>query len=327
MLRRCLFVLFLSLYLLSGSAAADETVHVLVLPFEINASQDLSYLGQDIPKTIQEFLQTEGAVFVAMDQQAPDTVAETVSNIRAIRKMGLSAGADSVIWGSMTRIGNNISLDINMVESVGTTPAISVFEAGIGMENMRTVVKNAAEKLARHLFRQELISQVEVAGNKRIEADAIQRVIRVKPGDVLRAGDISRDMKNIYKMGYFEDIRVESQDVDGGKIIIFRVAEKPTIRRISFSGNSVFKDEKLRENLSISTGSILNIFTVKSNVEQLEAMYKEKNYHNVKITYTAHDRDNNQADIEFTIEEGKKIKIKKSSFKGTKPLPTRNSRN
>ena len=318
MLRRCLFVLFFSLYLLAGSAAAEETIHVLVLPFEINASQDLSYLRQDIPKTIQEYLQPEGAVFVALDQKASDTFTEKISDIQAIRKMGLSAGADSVIWGSMTRIGNNISLDINMVESVGSTPPISVFEAGTGMENMRTVVKNAAEKLARHLFRRELVTQVQVTGNKRIEADAIQRVIRVKPGDVLRAGDISRDMKNIYKMGYFEDIRVESQEADGGKIIIFRVAEKPTVRRISFSGNRVFKDEKLRENLSISTGSILNIFTVKSNVEQLELMYKEKNYHNVKITYTAHDRDNNQADIEFTIDEGEKIKIKKIAFQGNK---------
>ena len=318
MLRRCLFVLFFSLYLLAGSAAAEETIHVLVLPFEINASQDLSYLRQDIPKTIQEYLQPEGAVFVALDQKASDTFTEKISDIQAIREMGLSAGADSVIWGSMTRIGNNISLDINMVESVGSTPPISVFEAGTGMENMRTVVKNAAEKLARHLFRRELVTQVQVTGNKRIEADAIQRVIRVKPGDVLRAGDISRDMKNIYKMGYFEDIRVESQEADGGKIIIFRVAEKPTVRRISFSGNRVFKDEKLRENLSISTGSILNIFTVKSNVEQLELMYKEKNYHNVKITYTAHDRDNNQADIEFTIDEGEKIKIKKIAFQGNK---------
>jgi outer membrane protein insertion porin family len=311
-------VLFLSLCLLAGPAAADETVRVLVLPFEIHASQDLSYLSRDIPKTIQEYLQPEGAVFLEMDPETAAAVAAKVPDIPAVRKIGLSAEADSVIWGSMTRIGDNISLDINMVESVGGTPAISVFEAGTGMENMRTVVKNAAGKLARHLFRQELITRVQVAGNKRIEADAIQRAIRVKPGDVLRAGDISRDMNAIYKMGYFEDIRVESREDDGGKIVVFNVTEKPTIRRISFSGNRVLKDKDLRENLSISTGSILNIFTIKSNIDQLESMYKEKNYHNVKITYTAHDRDNNQADIEFTVDEGEKIKIKEIVFQGNK---------
>jgi outer membrane protein insertion porin family len=119
-------------------------------------------------------------------------------------------------------------------------------------------------------------------------------------------------------MGYFEDIRVESEAGEGGRTIVFHIQEKPTIRRISFSGNQVFKDEKLRENLSISTGSILNIFTVKSNIEQLQVMYKEKNYHNIKIEYTVHEKENNQADIEFILDEGEKIKINAIAFQGNK---------
>ena len=321
MLRRYFAVLFCSLFLVTHAAAAIETVHVLVLPFEINASQSLAYLKGDIPKVIQEHLQTEGAVPVEIDQSQIAAAVNAASDVDALRQIGLNAGADSVIWGSLTRIGNDISLDINMVETVGTKPVFSIFESGTGMENLRAVAKKSAEKLARQLFRRELITGVRVAGNVRIEADAIERVIRVKAGDVLRAGELSKDMKNIYKMGYFEDIRVEAEESEGGKLIVFHVKEKPTIRKISFSGNQVFKDEKLRENLSISTGSILNIFTIKSNIEQLQTMYKEKNYHNIKITYTVHDQDNNQADIEFAIEEGEKIKIKKIAFQGNRTFP------
>ena len=316
MLRRYIPVLFFLLFLVPHTAAAIETVHVLVLPFEIHASESLSYLKKDIPKVILEHLQTEGAVSVEMDKAQPAAVTDITSDVETLKQMGLNAGADSVIWGSMTRIGNSISLDINMVDTVGNEPVFSIYEAGTGMENLRTIAKKSAEKLARQLFRQELITQVRITGNKRIEADAIERVIRVKPGDVLRAGGLSKDMKTIYKMGYFEDIRVEAEESEGGKSIIFHVKEKPTIRKISFSGNEVFKDEKLRENLSVSTGSILNIFTIKSNIEQLQAMYKEKNYHNVKIDYTVFERDNNQADIEFVVKEGGKIKIKGIAFQG-----------
>ncbi len=318
MLRRYLPVLFFSLLFATHSAAAIETMHVLVLPFEIHADQDLSYLEEDIPKVIQEHLQTEGAVIIERETANPAAIPDIASEVTAYRQMGLNAGADSVIWGSLTRIGDSISLDINMVETVGTKPVFSIYEAGTGMENLRTVAKQSAEKLARQLFRRELITQVRVAGNKRIEADAIERVIRVKAGDVLRAGELSKDMKNIYKMGYFEDIRIEAEDSEGGKTIIFQVQEKPTIRRISFSGNQVFDDEKLSENISISTGSILNIFAVKSNIEQLQAMYKEKNYHNIKIDYTVHELENNQANIEFVIEEGEKIRIKTIAFQGNK---------
>lgn len=321
MLRRYFPVLFFSLLLVTHTAAAIETVHVLVLPFEIHASQSLSYLAEDIPKVIQEYLQTEGAVPVEMDKAQSTSALDVTSDVETLKQIGLKAGADSVVWGSMTRIGDNISLDINMVETVGTKPVFSIYEAGSGMENLRAVAKKSAEKLARQLFRRELITGIRVTGNKRIEADAIERIIRVKAGDVLRAGELSKDMKNIYKMGYFEDIRVEAEESEGGKTVIFHVKEKPTIRKISFSGNQVFKDEKLRENLTVSTGSILNIFTIKSNIEQLQAMYKEKNYHNIKISYTVHDRDNNQADIEFVIEEGEKIRIKKITFQGNRTFP------
>ncbi|MDX2452251.1 POTRA domain-containing protein, partial [Desulfosarcina sp.] len=219
MLRRYIPVLFFSLFLITHTAAAIETVHVLVLPFEIHASQSLSYLTEDIPKVIKEHLQTEGAVPVEIDQAQAAAALAVTSDVDTLKQFGLNIGADSVIWGSMTRIGNDISLDINMVETVGTKPVFSVYESGSGMENLRAVAKKSAEKLARQLFRRELITGVRVTGNKRIEADAIERVIRVKTGDVLRAGELSKDLKNIYKMGYFEDIRVEAEESEGGKLI------------------------------------------------------------------------------------------------------------
>ncbi|WP_419663914.1 outer membrane protein assembly factor BamA [Desulfosarcina variabilis] len=318
MLRRYTVILsILYFVVLQGTAtAALSTVRVLVLPFTIHADQDLSYLKTDIPKVIGEHLESEGAVLLEINDAQKNEVATQSSNVDALRQMGLDVGADSVIWGSMTRIGNHISLDTNLVETMGGKPVQSVYEAATGMESLRMVTQKTAEKLARQLFHRELITHVRIEGNRRIESDAIERVIRTKAGDILRVGELSNDLKNIHKMGYFDDIRVEAEDTDGGKAIVFHVKEKPTIRRISFSGNQVFKDEELRENMTISTGSILNIFTIKSNIEQLQIMYKEKNYHNIKISYAVHDLENNQADIEFVIEEGEKIKIKTITFQG-----------
>ncbi len=317
MLMRTLWLLLCGMLLCPLSAAALETVRVLVLPFEIHTQgRDLSYLSQDIPKVVGEYLQAEGAEIVGPKTTDLETLSTLTDDAATLQQAGRQAGADNVIWGSMTRLGNSISLDINMVDTADAEPVFSIYEAGTGMENLRQVVKKASEKLARQLFGQEVITQVRITGNKRIESDAIERVIRVKAGDVLRVSDLSTDVKNIYKMGYFEDIRVEAEQSDGGKTVIFHVTEKATIREISFSGNKVFKDDKLRENLTISTGSILNIFTIKSNIEQLQALYKEKNFHNAKIDFTIENRDNNQADIQFEIEEGQKIKIKEIAFEG-----------
>ena len=43
---------------------------------------------------------------------------------------------------------------------------------------------------------------------------------------------------------------------------------------------------------------------------RIEELYKEKNYHNIKITYAVKPSANNQADIEFDIDEGEKVRIR-----------------
>ena len=316
MLRRYFALLFVFQMMVVHAATAEQTVNVLVLPFDIHASQDLSYLKQEIPKFIQTYLSEEGATIVPGDDVTLPPTGVSAMDVPALQQAGIAAGADFVIYGSLTRIGDNISLDTRMVSSMNNDPAVVVYEVARGMENLRGIVKKSVEQLSLQLFRREIITAVRVTGNRRIETDAIERMIHVKPGDILRAADIAKDVKRIYKMGYFEDIRVESEDDGDGKAIIFKVTEKPTIRRISFSGNQVFDADKLRENLTISTGSILNISTLNANIDQLEAMYKEKNYHNVKITYTVKEQENNQADIDFTIEEGEKVKINKITFIG-----------
>ncbi|MDA3897432.1 MAG: outer membrane protein assembly factor BamA [Desulfobacteraceae bacterium] len=161
-----------------------------------------------------------------------------------------------------------------------------------------------------------LIMQIEVQNNQRIEEDAILRVTRAKAGDVYNKSILSEDLQAIYKMGWFDDVRVEVEESIDGNTVIFIVKEKPTIREINFSGNVVIDDEELKENVDISSGSILNIFNVRRNIKIIESLYKDKNYHNVNVTYNIDPLENSQANLEFEIEEGDKVRIKTITFDG-----------
>jgi len=162
------------------------------------------------------------------------------------------------------------------------------------------------------------VKDVQVKGNQRIEDDAILRVVETRPGDSYDEKQLSRDLEAIFSMGYFDDIRVETETQPDGKIVIFKVKEKPTIRQIEISGNQIYEDSKIKENIDITTGSILNIFRIKRNIKQIETLYKEKNYHNVRVTYTVEELAHNQANLEFQIEEGKKLRIREIRLAGNK---------
>jgi len=122
-----------------------------------------------------------------------------------------------------------------------------------------------------------LIMGVEVQNNQRIEEDAILRVTRAKVGDIYNKPMLSEDLQSIYNMGWFDDVRVEVEKSQDGNSVIFIVKEKPTIREINYSGNVVYDDDELKENIDISSGSILNIFTIRRNIKIIESLYKEKN--------------------------------------------------
>ncbi|TES88009.1 MAG: outer membrane protein assembly factor BamA [Desulfobacteraceae bacterium] len=324
MVRTLSLLIIAILCFLPSKAYPLETVQVVVLPFEIHAIKDLSYMQAEISEVIKRDLKEEGADILESGIVSGFVWREITETIEGIRKFGVNNGADYVIWGSLTWIGQKFSLDAKMIESFGEgLPGVFIKE-GRGIENLLGIVKQLARDISMKLFKREKIAKVLVTGNKRIEADAIKKIIKTKPGDVYLAKSLSQDLKAVYSMGYFEDIRIEAEQGPQGKVIIFNVKEKPTIRIIRFKGNKVYDDDKIKENISIRTGSILNIFKVRSNIKRIEELYKEKNYHNVTVTYKIHQLEHNQADLEFYIQEGEKILIKHIIFEGNSAYTDKN---
>jgi outer membrane protein insertion porin family len=317
MIKRAWLILFLLACLLTDVAVAQQTVRVIVLPFKIHAQEELSYLQAQIPQAIKTQLEQEGAKVLVIDQASLESRNMQADNLKDIREIGLQIGTDYVVWGSLTWLGQNFSLDAKLL-SPAEGEKTQVFSAeGEGVENLPGTLTILVNELGLKLFKREKITEVRIKGNNRIEVDAIRRVLTIKPGDVLNPKDISDETKSVYKMGYFDDIRIEAQTVPEGKIITIVVTEKPTVRSILVDGNTwVYDDDEIKEEITLRKGSILNINIIQNDMRRIEELYKEKNFHNVKVSFKVYPKKNNQADIEYVIDEGDKFQIKKITFVG-----------
>ena len=310
-------IILVTLWLLPLSAgAAQKSISVLVLPFEINAAADASYLAAEIPTVIGKHLESEGAAVLPLPQEFLTPARPSGWSYEQIRRVGMQAGADAVLSGSLTLIGQQFSLDVRMFDIFQTQPPRVFATAGQGLENLPIKVKELAEDIVLVLFDRKKIAEIRIAGNQRIEAEAISRLIKSNAGDIYSVKSLSDDLKAVFAMGYFDDVRIEAEDGPQGKTIVFRVQEKRTVRRLRVEGNRIYEDEEILENLTIKTGSILNIYQIQNNLKRIEELYKEKNYHNVRLDYEIVERQNNQADIKFTVEEGDKVLIKNIIFIG-----------
>lgn len=313
-----LLLLVLS-YPFEAVTANEKGPVVLVLPFRINADQNLAYLGDQIATVLAGQLEKEGAKTITLhEMERTESPAAAGDDRNSIREKAQRYDADRAVWGSFTLIGNDFSLDAQLMEvDVDATPD-RFFSQGRNLENLITVTNDLAGQIGLKLFRRRLVIDVQIEGQQRIESDAILRVVKTKPGSVYKPAALSDDLRAIYAMGYFDDVRAETITAGEGKRVFFYVQEKPTIRHVKLKGHSFIEEEDITENLTISTGAILNIYKIRSNIDQIESLYKEKNYHKVRVDYELKTLDNNQADLTFLIDEGPKLYVTDITFEGNR---------
>lgn len=167
------------------------------------------------------------------------------------------------------------------------------------------------------------VTAIEVQGVRRIEPGAIRQKISQKVGEPLSGEKIASDIKKIYEMGYFDDVKAETEFFEGGVKVIFIVKEKPTIVKVAFEGNKEFDDEKLKEKITIVPGAIADVTLIQDNVAALRSFYESEGYWRVKIVPVVRKITENESSLTFVIEEGSKVRIRDIIIEGNSALSDR----
>lgn len=117
------------------------------------------------------------------------------------------------------------------------------------------------------------ITAVTVEGNKSVPVNEILSQVNSKIGDPLSQRQVSRDVQAIYDLGYFTDVKVETEAEPGGVKIIYRVFENPVVKSIQISGNSIVPTATLMGMMQTREGQILNTKTLYADVSVINRYY------------------------------------------------------
>jgi len=167
------------------------------------------------------------------------------------------------------------------------------------------------------------VEDVRVSNNRRVPQDTIKYQLQTKAGDRLNMDVIRADVKRLYAQGHFDDICVEEEDGKTGKIIIFWVKEKKTIRSVKYEGlNSITNSEvleKLRDKkATISQESTYDPSKIKKAETIIKMMLAEKGHQDATIEATTEDIPPNSVAVTFKVTEGPKVRIEKINIAGNK---------
>lgn len=160
------------------------------------------------------------------------------------------------------------------------------------------------------------VDRVVVEGNQRLEQAAILAVVSAESGSVVSIDEIDKDLAAIFKMGRFESVAAEIVEQGGETLLVYRVEERPLVRKIEFAGNEEIKASKLRPLVSIEVPGIYNPRHAAKSVDAIKAAYVEKGYHAAKIEPDLEVDGQNEATVTFRINEGEKVLIEDIHFEG-----------
>ncbi len=161
-----------------------------------------------------------------------------------------------------------------------------------------------------------LIKSLEIRGNKKIEEETVRGKVKSKIGTLFSQENIQKDIKILYSLGYFDDVRIELEPFEGGIKLIINLKEKPTINSLDFQGNKEFDADKLKENISITPGAIANYSLIMDNIEKIIAFYQSEGYWHVNVFPIIRNISEDSVAVTFQIDEGPKVKIKKITIEG-----------
>lgn len=157
-----------------------------------------------------------------------------------------------------------------------------------------------------------VVSDIQVRGNSRMDADTITSYLTITPGERFNAQDIDDSVKALFATGLFTDVSIYQQ----GRTLVVEVDESGIVNEVFIEGNKRLKDDVLSGIIQTEARSIYSEQRVSSDVERISAAYSRVGREDAIVTYEVVPLANNRVNVVFRIDEGDKTKISQITFVG-----------
>ncbi len=309
--------------------AAENIKKVALFPFEINstAPQGAADLKEMIYQGVAaELLKSKNIRLVERGAVTLATAGKPLNDALAL-EVGKKADAAYTVTGSLTEFGEQISVDVRLIDVREGKVLPGIFVQGRGRQNLGAILARLRMDIMSRIASEQRIARIEFKGNRKIEGSAINQVLKSAAGNIFTDSDLSADIKAIYKMGYFDDVTAEVTDVPEGKAIAFTVVEKPMITEIRVKGNKALKKDEIEGVMTVRNRQTVNPEKLKADTEKIKELYDSKGYYNAEVRYDIEKTSERDVAVVISVVENEKLFIRNITFEGNRTFTTKELKN
>lgn len=312
---------------------------VLVLPYQVNTSGDMQTLQKDLPALITEKITARG-MRVVPAKQARDLLqtrnVETL-DLEQARKLGAAVKAQFVVYGTLNQLGDGFAMDSRVVPMATGAKAQSVSLQKGTMMGLGAAAEELAAAVAGHMASAAQaapasaprgiaqgkapagsLGDVQVRGMKVMDPDVVLMRLSIRKGDSPDAAAINEEVKRIWDMGYFSDVRAS---LEPGNMLVFTVVEKPRIDNIVVEGSGKVDNDDILAAMSTKSGAVLNEKLLAEDIQKVTELYRKEGYYLAEVKHRVDPRPSGAGSVlVLTISEGNKLYIREVKVDGLKEM-------
>jgi outer membrane protein insertion porin family len=172
------------------------------------------------------------------------------------------------------------------------------------------------------------VESVQFRGSRRVPVATMRARIFTQPGDPYDENALRRDFMALYNTGLFEDIILNVEDGETGKIVTFEVRERAIIRSIEYKGmSSVTQSDILdrfkERRVGLTVESRYDPTRIKRAEVVLKELLSERGRQLATVTVDAKTIPPSSMALTFNIDEGPKVKVGRVDFEGNNVISRR----
>ncbi|RLL52893.1 outer membrane protein assembly factor BamA [Mariprofundus sp. EBB-1] len=165
---------------------------------------------------------------------------------------------------------------------------------------------------------QPVILSIDIEGNRFVERDAVLAKLHTQVGQTLDRRKLSRDVRRLYKEGFFSDIRFVGTRTAQGIQLVCHVKEFPIIANVTIEGNEKHRTKDLKLWMKLKPGHLFNPMNRQYDSNRLLKGYLKDGYYQVHTEFIPTERKDGRIDLLVRVNEGNVTHINRIHIIGNK---------
>jgi TolB-like protein len=133
---------------------AKEKSSIAILPFSVSSVENIDHVKQGILDILTSRISVNGTIEAINKDIVLANLKEAAKKeltLADIYGLGKKMNVDFVVWGNITKIGNNVSIDGKLVDVSAYMSPVGIFVQSQGLDEIIPKINDFAQRISNHI--------------------------------------------------------------------------------------------------------------------------------------------------------------------------------